>query len=181
MFWCGVDNGFSGFIVMLTEQNKIVAVEPYPRNEESKLFDIFEKYKPSYTIMEKPFMAGGFAKVASSDFEILGRYKQTLSYLDLPYDTALARSWRKVLGLQITAANNEKGEPIGKRDLWKFAAIEYARKLFDEEDFEKLCVDWREHENERKGPLIDKHGPDDNMVESALLAVYSRKVWEEQQ
>lgn len=170
----GSDNGYSGWLVFInTETEKIDHIEQYPRDDAKRLYELLKQYNPEFAITEQPFMAAGFRGVATSNFEILGRYKQTFELLDIPYDCVRATSWRSKLGIKATATHNEKGEPISKRDSNKFAAIDYAREVFKDQ-FELLeCkegyLDKEEHK--RKYRIV----PDDNKVESALIAYYALK------
>lgn len=173
----GSDNGYSGHLVFLdTTDGHIVHIEQFPRDNAKRLYELLEEYRPIYAITEQPFMGPGFRGVASSNFEILGRYKQTFELLDIPYDTLRATSWRKELNIKATATHNELGEPISKRDSNKFAAISYAREHFTEEDFHKLETE--------EGYIEDHHRkvrivPDDNKVESACIALYALKYYRE--
>jgi hypothetical protein len=171
----GADNGYTGWVVILdVEDGHIEHMEQYPRENPKRLFEICAQYKPLYAAIEQPFMAAGFKGVAAANFEVLGRYCQTFEYCNIDYETIRAVSWRKVLGIKATATHNEKGEPISKRDSNKFAAEAYAEEYFSKEDWDKLHVTFNKIIDHKRTPVTT---PDDNKVESALLAVYAREQW----
>ena len=152
------DNGKSGFLVFLASDTaKIIHIEQYPDNAK-RLHQLISYFKPAYAAIEAVFMAPGFKGVASSNFEIMGRYMQTFELLDIPYEAIRAKTWRSRLGIKA------KG-----REACKQAAIETCKTLF-EKDFDKLLSEWSHivgHHRVRE--LI----PDNNKCESALIAYYA--------
>lgn len=161
--------GFSGYIVFLdTNTGRIIHIENFPRNAK-RLYEIFDIYKPVYTVVEEVFMSAGFKHVASTNYEIAGRYKQVLDMLDLKYDFARAVTWRKKLNIKA------KG-----RDAQKAASIEKASEIFSKEDFEALHTEFG-----RIDKVLHKRVketlPDDNKCESALIAYYALLLWKEKQ
>ena len=157
---CGIDNGYSGFMVFLDIRTKnIHAIESYPRDDQKQLFYIFQKYKPVKVIMEQPFITRGFKGVSSSNYEILGRYSQTLEFLNIPYETVRVSSWRKYLGIKA------KG-----REECKKASIQKCQELFNEKEFIKLHSTKNANINHKR-TQVDY--VDDNKCESALIAYYA--------
>lgn len=172
----GADNGYSGYLVFLdVETAKIVHIEQYPRDNAHRLYFLLSMYNPQYAVVEQPFMAGGFRGVASSNFEILGRYKQCFELLDIKYDTVRATSWRKVLKIKATATHNEKGEQISSRDSNKFAAIDFAKEIFAEQFNLLECEEGHIVNHKRVKSIV----PDDNKVESACIAYYTLQTYKE--
>ena len=160
----GADNGKTGFLVFLASDNaEIIHIEQYP-DDAKRLHQLISYFKPAYATIEAVFMAPGFKGVASSNFEIMGRYMQTFELLDIPYETARAKTWRAHLGIKA------KG-----REACKQAAIETCKTLF-EKDYGKLHSDWSH--------IVDHHRvielvPDNNKCESALIAYYALQKWRE--
>lgn len=168
-FVCGCDNGKTGSIVVLDAADAhIIEVIPYSDCDAKKLYDTFNYYKPEYTVLEECFMSAGFAHVASTNFEILGRYQQVLEMLNLSYNRVRAVSWRAKLKIKA------KGRPAQKA-----AAIKYAEELFSKEDYQKLHTTYRRRDKEQH-KLITEVWPDDNKCESALIAYYALLTWREQ-
>lgn len=161
----GSDNGKSGSIVFLaTDTAEIVHIESYPESAK-RLYQLFNYFKPVYACTEEVFMASGFKNVASTNFQIMGRYAQVFEMLDIPYHFIRAVSWRSKLGI--------KGKG---RELLKQASIDKARELFTEKDFEKLK--WT-HRIRKDGKLVWVTEEDNNMCESALIAYYTLLYWQE--
>ena len=161
----GSDNGKSGSIVFLASDTaEIVHIEQYPQSAK-RLYQLFNYFKPVYAATEEVFMSPGFKGVASTDYQIMGRYSQCFEMLDIPYEFIRAVSWRPKLGIKA------KG-----RDALKLAAIEKAKELFSEEDYQKLH--WT-HRVRRNGHLETIIEPDNNMCESALIAYYALLKWRE--
>ena len=157
---CGIDNGYSGYMVFIDLKTmSIHALESYPREEQKQLFYIFQKYKPIKVIMEQPFITTGFKGVSSSNYEILGRYSQTLEFLNIPYETVRVSTWRKYLGIKA------KGREENKK-----ASIQKAQELFNEKDFLKLHSTKNTNINHKRVPV---DYVDDNKCESALIAYYA--------
>lgn len=163
--FAGADNGKSASIVFIDDTSThIIDVVPY---NPKTLYSTFEKYKPTYTSLEEVFMGPGFTSVAHVGFEVLGRYKQVLEMLNLEYETVLARSWRKYIGIKA------KG-----RDECKKAAINLCSELFIEEDYKKLWST-RNIINKETHHKESVEYPDDNKCESSLIALYSIKKYGE--
>lgn len=161
----GSDNGKSGSIVFLrTDTAEIVHIESYS-NDAKRLYRLFEHFKPVYACSEEVFMSPGFRGVASTDYQIMGRYSQVFEMLDIPYHFVRAKSWRPKLGI--------KGKG---RDFLKQAALDKAKELFSEEDYKKLH--WT-HRVRKDGKLVWISEPDNNMCESALIAYYALQHWRE--
>lgn len=163
---CGSDNGKSGFLVFLSLDAQIIHIEQYP-NDAKRLHQLLSHFKPVYFATEQPFNAGGFKHVVDTNFEILGRYKQVLELLDLPYETIRAVSWRAKLGIKAKGRENQKQ-----------AAIEYASTHFSNADYQKLHTTYKKinKETHRKEVLCD---PDNNKCESALIALYALQKYKE--
>lgn len=163
----GADNGYSGHLVFLDiVTGKIHYTEPYPNNAK-RLHNLVHYFKPVYAVIEAVFMAPGFRGVASSNFEIMGRYMQVFEHLHIPYDTARATTWRAYLGIKA------KG-----REAQKAAAIQYASTHFSPEDFQKLHSTYRKIVDHHKQTFTE---PDNNKCESALIALYAYNKYKEQQ
>lgn len=163
----GSDNGRSGSIVFLASDTaEIVHIESYP-NSAKRLYQLFNYFKPAYAVSEEVFMSPGFRGVASTDFQIMGRYAQVFEMLDIPYDFVRAKSWRPVIGI--------KGKG---RDELKRLAISKAKEIFSEKDFEQLK--WT-HRVRKDGKLVWVTEEDNNMCESALIAYYALLQWKERQ
>lgn len=157
---CGADNGFSGFIVFIDiKTSKIEYIEQYPRDNAKHLYELFEKYKPIYTSLERPFITRGFSHVSSTNYEIFGRYCQVLEMLDLKYEPVKAATWRKALGIKA------KGREESKK-----ASIEMCKLVFDKNDLEKLKTTKNVIENRHRVKMTFL---DDNRCESALISLYS--------
>lgn len=157
------DNGKSGWLVFLDiETASIVHIEQYP-NDAKRLYELFSTFKPVYAVSEEVFMSSGFKGVASTDYQIMGRYSQCFEMLDIPYHFIRAVSWRPKVGI--------KGKG---RDQLKQLAIQKAKELFSEEDYRKLH--WT-HRVRRDGHLVEITEPDNNMCESALIAYYALQYW----
>lgn len=156
----GIDNGYSGFMVFIDVKTfSICAIESYPREKQTDLFYIFQKYKPIKVIMEQPFITTGFKGVSSSNYEILGRYSQTLEFLNIPYETVRVSTWRKYLGIKA------KGREENKK-----ASIQKCKELFNEKDYLKLHTTKNTIINHKRVPT---DYIDDNKCESALIAYYA--------
>ena len=163
----GIDNGKSGFIVLtdpLTMQ--IVHIEPYPNPR--RLYEVFAEFKPVYTIIEQVFMAPGFKSVASTNFEIMGRYKQVFDMLGLSYDCLRAVSWRSMLKIKAKGRQQQKA-----------ASIQTAQELFTPEDFELLKTNYHRRDKELH-KIVEERWPDDNKCESALISYCAALRWKEQ-
>lgn len=161
----GTDNGKSGSLVFLDiNTGKIAYIEQYP-NDAKKLFDLLQTFKPSYAVSEEVFMSPGFKGVASTDYQIMGRYAQCFEMLDIPYEFIRAVSWRPKVGI--------KGKG---RDVLKQKAIEKVQELFSSEDCEKLKTTRRMRKD---GHLVPVTYMDDNKCESALIAYYALLKWRE--
>ena len=164
----GCDNGWSGHIVVLNPNTmQLVHIEPFP--DAKRLYQVFEEFTPLYTVIEQVFMAPGFKGVASSNFEIMGRYKQVFEMLNLEYDCVRAVSWRAKLGIKA------KGRPAQKA-----ASIAKAKELFSPEEFDRLCTDYTRIDKTLHKKVTERW-PDDNKCESALIAYYAAMVWKEKQ
>lgn len=154
---CGSDNGKSGSMVFLDiDSGKIVHIENYP--DAKRMYKLLTDFRPKYAVIEQVFMAAGFKNVASTNFEIMGRYKQLFELLDIPYDAVRAVSWRKALNIKA------KGRPAQKA-----ASIVKAQELFNK-DFDCLCTDYGHIKDHKR--VIERE-PDDNKCESALIAYYA--------
>lgn len=161
----GTDNGKSGFLVFLNvEDNSIAYIEQYP-DDAKKLYDLILTFKPEFAVSEEVFMASGFKSVASTNFQIMGRYAQCFEMLDIPYEFKRAVSWRPKVGI--------KGK--GREQL-KEKAIQKAKELFSEEDFKKLTTTRRIRVDGHLQPITE---PDNNKCESALIAYYALLKWRE--
>ena len=156
----GADNGKSGFLVFLNLSGDIVHIEQYP-NDAKRLYDLINHFRPTYATIESVFMAAGFKSVASTNFEIMGRYMQTFELLDIPYEATRAVSWRNKLNLKAKGRENQK-----------LAAIEYASKIFSKKDYNKLMTKYNRinKQTHHKEEFIE---PDNNKCESALIAYYT--------
>lgn len=166
----GADNGKTGCLVFLdTDTGKIEEIQWYPNDSAKRLYELIEKYKPVYTVLEKPFMGPGFKNVASTNFEILGRYAQVLDMLDLKYDAIRAVTWRAKLKIKAKGRQQQKE-----------ASIQTAAQLFSEEDYMKLHSEWKSINKELHKKEVHCT-PNDNMCESALIAYYALQIWREQQ
>ena len=164
----GSDNGFSGSVVLLEPTTmKLVHIEPYPNAK--RMYQLIEDFRPMYAAIEQVFMAPGFRGVASSNFEIMGRYMQMFELLDVPYETVRAVSWRAKLGIKA------KGRPAQKA-----ASIAKAKELFSPEEFDRLCTDYTRIDKTLHKKVTERW-PDDNKCESALIAYYAAMVWKEKQ
>lgn len=154
------DNGFSGSVVLIEPSTlHIVHIELYPSAK--RLYQVLVDFRPINATIEQVFMAPGFRGVASSNFEIMGRYMQTFELLDIPYETVRAVSWRKTLGIKA------KGRPAQKA-----ASIERAKELFSAEDFDKLCTNYTRIDKTLHKKVTERW-PDDNKCESALIGVHA--------
>ena len=156
--------GFSGSVVLLEPTTmKLVHIEPYPNAK--RMYQLIEDFRPMYAAIEQVFMAPGFRGVASSNFEIMGRYMQMFELLDVPYETVRAVSWRAKLGIKA------KGRPAQKA-----ASIAKAKELFSPEEFNRLCTDYTRIDKTLHKRVTERW-PDDNKCESALIGVYSAMKW----
>lgn len=163
----GSDNGRSGSMVFLkSDDASILHIESYP-NDAKRLYELIDYFKPVYAVSEEIFMSSGFRGVASTDYQIMGRYSQVFEMLDVPYDFVRAVSWRPKVGI--------KGK--GREQL-KELALAKAKELFTEEDYKKLHWTHRVRQN---GKLVWVSEPDNNMCESALIAYYALQQWKERQ
>jgi len=161
----GSDNGLSSSLVFLASDTaEIIHIESYPRDAK-RLYQLLSYFKPVYAATEEVFMSPGFKGVASTDYQIMGRYSQCFEMLDIPYEFIRAVSWRPKLGI--------KGKG---RDLLKQLAIEKAKELFSEKDYQKLH--WT-HNVIRDHKRVQVTEPDNNMCESALIAYYALLKWRE--
>lgn len=161
----GCDNGFSSSIVILNVDTlRIEHMEPYPRDNEVRLDAIVKEFKPVYAATEWPFMSISFAHVASTNFEILGRLKQTFELNNIPYECVRSATWRKRI----------KMKSVKGRENQKLASIEFAQMLFNKEDQHLLKSTKRKREN---GHLVPFEFYDDNKCESALIAYYALLKW----
>ena len=162
----GADNGKSGFLVFMNTDRHIIHIEQYP-NDAKRLYQLIEYFKPVYAAIEEVFMAPGFKGVASSNFEIMGRYKQVFEMLDIPYETVRAVSWRAKLGIKAKGRDNQKQ-----------AAIDYSATHFSKEDYQKLWTKYNKlnKETHHKEEHFD---PDNNKCESALIALYALQKYKE--
>lgn len=164
---CGIDNGFSGFMVFLNCKTKeIVQMLSYPKQNPIELFKIFETYRPKHVVLEQPFITMGFKGVSSSNYEILGRYSQTLEYLNISYNTVRVQEWRKFLNIKA------KGREANKQ-----ASIEKCKELFNEDNFRFFYS--------KKGSIVNHKRVevkyiDDNKCESALIAYYAAQKYLEE-
>lgn len=163
----GSDNGLSGSVVLLDiNDGHIVHIEPYPNAK--RMYQLIKDFQPLQATIEQVFMAPGFRGVASSNFEIMGRYMQLFELLDVPYDTVRAVSWRAKLGIKA------KGRPAQKA-----ASIAKSKELFSEKDFDKLNSNYTRLDKELHKRVTERW-PDDNKCESALIAYYTWIIWKEQ-
>lgn len=160
------DNGFSGYIVILSiPHGSIVHMTQYPRDNAKELYDILERYKPEYAAIEQPFMGRGFAHVSSTNYEIAGRYMQCFEMLDIKYELVRPATWRKQLGIKA------KG-----REEQKKASIDAAQRLFEQADHPLLKSEWRHIVDHKR---VSDWVFDDNKCESALIALYALKKYEQ--
>lgn len=163
----GADNGKTGFLVFLeADTGKVAHMTWYPNGDAKELYRLIETYKPVYAVIEQVFMAPGFKGVASSNFEIMGRYMQCFEMLDIPYDCVRAMTWRSRLGIKA------KGRPAQKA-----ASIAKATELYPEEEHKLFYSEIKKIENHKK---VTYNVPDDNKAESMLIAYYARKTYNEQ-
>lgn len=161
----GADNGVSASWVFLDfDTEKIYHIEPY---NPKTMYEVFKKYKPKYVVLEEVFMSPGFKSVAHVGFEVLGRTKQVLEMLEIPYDTARAKTWRAYLNIKA------KG-----REQCKEAAIKRCSEVFDDEDYHKLWSEWR-HIDKETHKRVSEMIPDNNKCESALIALYALRKYKE--
>ena len=162
----GSDNGYSASLVFLDLTGHIIHIESYP-DDAKRFYQLIEHFKPVYAATEEVFMAPGFKGVASSNFIILGRYKQVFEMLDIPYETVRAVSWRAKLGIKAKGRDNQKQ-----------AAIDYSATHFSEEDYQKLWTKYNKlnKETHHKEEHFD---PDNNKCESALIALYALQKYKE--
>lgn len=164
----GSDNGFSGSVVLIEPKTmQLIHIEPYPNAK--RMCQLIKDFQPMYAAIEQVFMAPGFRGVASSNFEIMGRYMQMFELLDIPYETVRAVSWRAKLGIKA------KGRPAQKA-----ASIEKAKEIFPEKDFDRLRTDYT-HIDKELHKRVTERWPDDNKCESALIGVYAAIKWKEEQ
>ena len=162
----GADNGKSGFLVFLNLSGDIIYIEQFPDNAK-RLYELVNHFKPVYATIEAVFMAAGFKSVASTNFEIMGRYKQVLEMLNISYEATRAVSWRKKLNIKAKGRENQK-----------LAAIQQASKIFSDEDYKKLWTRYNKinKQTHHKEEIFE---PDNNKCESALIAYYSLKIYSE--
>lgn len=116
-YYAGVDNGYSGaaaIVRKLPTMWEVVEVHPYDRVRPQGLLEFFDKYTAHLkcVVLERPFMSFSRSNVSKTNYEIFGRYLQTLDILGIKHIEVMPKQWQKILHIANKADSTTKQQSI---------------------------------------------------------------------
>lgn len=117
ILYAGVDNGFTGAAAILRKVHtmwQVIDLFPYDRVQPQRLLEFFSKYKDNLkcVVLERPFISLSRANVTKTNYEIFGRYLQTLDILGIHHIEVMPKQWQKLLSIANKADSTTKEQSI---------------------------------------------------------------------
>lgn len=117
ILYAGVDNGFTGAAAILRKSYilwEVLEIFPYDRACPQNLLQFFSKYKMNLkcVVLERPFISLSRANVTKTNYEIFGRYLQTLDILGIKHIEVMPKQWQKHLSIANTTESSTKEQSI---------------------------------------------------------------------